>query len=35
MYDTDTLRAYEEYCIECYWAGYTPSPLWAWLEGEE
>ncbi len=35
MIDTNTLRAYEEYKVECYWEGRTPVSLWAWLEGKE
>lgn len=35
MINTDTLRAYEEYKVECYWEGKTPVSLWAWLEGKE
>lgn len=35
MITVETLRAYEEYKIDCYWEGRTPVSLHAWLEGEE
>ena len=35
MIDTDTLRAYEEYVVECYYEGHVPATLWAWLVGKE
>ncbi len=35
MIDTNTLRAYEEYQIDCYFEGKIPVSIWEWLMGKE
>ena len=35
MYTYEIQLAYDEYCMDCYWEGITPKPIWEWWEGEE
>lgn len=31
MYTVEIQLAYEEYCIDCYYEGRTPKPIWVWV----
>lgn len=35
MYTTEIQIAYEEYCIDCYYEGKTPEPIWVWADCKE